>query len=98
MMQTVRAQAEDRRHRLLALLADGEFQSGEYLAQRLSISRGGVWKLVRSLRALGIQVESLPRQGYRLPYPVNLLERDLVLASVSEAVRSLVERLDVLLS
>src|SRR5688500_17831120 len=97
MSQTVRIQAEDRRQRLLALLADGEFQSGEALAQRLSISRGGVWKLVRSLRALGIEVESLPRQGYRLPQSVDLLSRTAVMASVSEDMRPLLESLEVLL-
>jgi BirA family transcriptional regulator, biotin operon repressor / biotin---[acetyl-CoA-carboxylase] ligase len=98
MKQAARSQAEDRRQRLLALLADGEFQSGEALAQRLSISRGGVWKLVRSLRALGIEVESLPRQGYRLPRSVDLLSRTAVLASIAADVQPLIESLDVLLS
>ena len=98
MKQTARAQAQGRRQRLLALLADGEYQSGEHLAKRLRISRGGVWKLIRSLRTLGVDVESLPRQGYRLPQPVNLLDRAAVLAEVSSAVQPLIERLDVLLS
>jgi len=98
MKQPIRIQAEDRRQRLLALLADGKFQSGEALAQHLSISRGGVWKLVRSLRALGIEVESLPRQGYRLPQSVDLLSRTAVLASVGDDIRPLVESLEVLLS
>jgi BirA family transcriptional regulator, biotin operon repressor / biotin---[acetyl-CoA-carboxylase] ligase len=98
MKQTARVQAQSRRQRLLSLLADGGFQSGEHLAQRLRISRGGVWKLIRSLRAMGIQVESLARQGYRLPHPVNLLERAAVMAAVSEETRALIERFDVLLS
>ncbi len=98
MKQTARAQAQHRRQRLLTLLADGEFQSGEHLASRLRISRGGVWKLIRSLRVLGIEVESLPRQGYRLSQAVNLLDRAAVLASISEEMQSLIERLDVLLS
>jgi BirA family biotin operon repressor/biotin-[acetyl-CoA-carboxylase] ligase len=98
MKHTIRIQAEDRRQRLLALLADGGFRSGEALAQRLSISRGGVWKLIRSLRALGVEVESLPRQGYRLPQSVDLLNRTNVLASVGEDIRPLIERLEVLLS
>ena len=54
---------------------DGEFHSGEQLAKRLRISRGGIWKLMRSLRAMGIDVESVPRQGYRLPRAVDLLEQ-----------------------
>ncbi len=98
MKPTARTQAQGRRQRLLSLLADGEFQSGEHLARRLRISRGGVWKLIRSLRALGIEVESLPRQGYRLPQAVNLLDGAGVMAAVSEDVQPLIAQLDVLLS
>jgi BirA family transcriptional regulator, biotin operon repressor / biotin---[acetyl-CoA-carboxylase] ligase len=98
MKQTARSQAHGRRQRLLTLLADGQYQSGEHLARRLRISRGGVWKLIRSLRALGIEVESLPRHGYRLPRPVNLLERAAVMAEISAEVQMMIERLDVLLS
>lgn len=98
MKETARDQAQSRRQRLLALLADGEFQSGEHLARRLRISRGGVWKLIRSLRALGIEIESLPRQGYRLPQPVSLLDHAAVLAGIAEDVQPLIERLDILLS
>jgi BirA family biotin operon repressor/biotin-[acetyl-CoA-carboxylase] ligase len=71
------------------MLASGEFYSGERLAKRLRISRGGVWKLIRSLQAMGIDVESVPRQGYRLPRAVDLLDRDAIaramLAPVSRA-------------
>jgi len=58
---------------LLALLADGELHSGVDLAERLGVSRAAVWKLVGELRTHGVQVESLPRSGYRLPRPVELL-------------------------
>src|SRR5689334_2899475 len=98
MKQTARSQAQGRRQRLLTLLADGQYQSGEHLARRLRISRAGIWKLIRSLRALGIEVESLPRHGYRLPRAVNLLERAAVLAETSEEMRALIEQLDILLS
>jgi BirA family biotin operon repressor/biotin-[acetyl-CoA-carboxylase] ligase len=63
-----------RREDLLALLADGALHSGADLAARLGVSRAAVWKLVGELRSLGVQVESLPRSGYRLPRPVELLD------------------------
>ena len=72
-----------RRNRLLAMLASGEFYSGERLAKRLRISRGGVWKLIRSLQAMGIEVTAVPRQGYRLPRAVDLLDRDAMLAEIA---------------
>lgn len=87
-----------RRARLLAMLATGELFSGERLAKRLRISRGGVWKLIRTLQAMGINVESVPRQGYRLPRAVDLLDRNAILAEMSPAMRELLVPLDVLLT
>jgi BirA family biotin operon repressor/biotin-[acetyl-CoA-carboxylase] ligase len=87
-----------RRARLLALLATGEFHSGERLAKRLRISRGGIWKLIRSLQAMGINIESVPRQGYRFPRAIDLLDRNAILAQMSSAVREVLDPLDVLLT
>jgi BirA family biotin operon repressor/biotin-[acetyl-CoA-carboxylase] ligase len=80
------------------LLAEGTFYSGEQLAKKLKISRGGIWKLMRSLKALGINVESVPRQGYRLPRAVDLLDKEAIAASLPASARALMERLDVLLT
>src|ERR1043165_9294705 len=89
---------EVRRARLLAMLATGEFHSGERLARRLRISRGGIWKLIRSLQAMGVNIESVPRQGYRLPRAVDLLDRNAILAEMSPEFRELLQPLDVLLT
>ena len=59
---------------LLALLADGQLHSGEWLAKNLKVSRAAVWKGVRRLRALGLPVLALPRRGYRLSNSVELLD------------------------
>ena len=59
---------------LLVLLADGQLHSGQWLAKQLKVSRAAVWKSVERLRALGLEVEALPRQGYRLSNPVELLD------------------------
>jgi BirA family biotin operon repressor/biotin-[acetyl-CoA-carboxylase] ligase len=67
---------------LLALLADGELQSGADLAAKLGVSRTAVWKLVGELRGHGVEVESLPRSGYRLPRPVELLDADSIRRSL----------------
>jgi BirA family biotin operon repressor/biotin-[acetyl-CoA-carboxylase] ligase len=80
------------------MLATGEFYSGEKLAKRLRISRGGVWKLIRTLQAMGINVESVPRQGYHLPRAVDLLDRNAILAEISPDMRERVTPLEVLLT
>lgn len=93
-----KTQAQARRQRLLALLAEGSFYSGEQLARKLKISRAGIWKLVRSLKALGVEIESVPRQGYRLPQAVDLLDKEAIAPTLPAACRSLMQRFDVLLT
>ena len=60
---------------ILKRLADGDFHSGAALARGLDISRASVWNAVRDLEATGIEVYKVHGRGYRLPYPVSLLER-----------------------
>lgn len=98
MANAARPQSQARRQRLLAMLSDGAFYSGEELAKRLRISRGGVWKLVRALRTMGVQVESAPRQGYKLPGAVDLLDGRVILDALSSSARERLDRLDVLLT
>ncbi|MDY0066198.1 MAG: biotin--[acetyl-CoA-carboxylase] ligase [Steroidobacteraceae bacterium] len=95
---TTSARSEARRRRLLALMSDGEFHSGELLAKRLRISRAAVWKLMGVLRSMGVEVESVARQGYRLPRAVDLLDKEEILEGLSPAARERLDRLDVLLS
>jgi BirA family biotin operon repressor/biotin-[acetyl-CoA-carboxylase] ligase len=68
---------------LLVLLADGELRSGESLAEQLGQTRAAVWKGVERLRAVGIGVQALPRRGYRLAEPVELLDAQLILRELS---------------
>jgi len=63
-----------RREQLLKLLANGEFQSGEALAKRLKVTRAAIWKLVTSLRELGVDIQSVQRQGYRLAHAIELYD------------------------
>lgn len=52
--------------RVFARLADGQFHSGEALAQSLGVSRSAVWKAVRTLRTLGATLHAVPNRGYCL--------------------------------
>jgi BirA family biotin operon repressor/biotin-[acetyl-CoA-carboxylase] ligase len=81
---------------LLALLVDGALHSGADLAANLGVSRAAVWKLVGELRELGVQVESLPRSGYRLPRPVELLEAGRIRGALDARGWRLGARLEVL--
>lgn len=93
-----KSQTDARRRLLLFILSDGDSHSGQAIAKRLRISRAGVWKLVQSLRTTGIDIQSVPRQGYSLPHAIDLLDRGAILESLPAATRERLDRLDVLLS
>lgn len=59
---------------LLQLLADGRFRSGEELGAATGVSRASVWKLLREVRALGVDVEAVRGRGYRLARALELLD------------------------
>jgi len=87
-----------RRKQLLALIASGEFRSGEQLAKDLRVTRSAVWKLIVKLRALGIVIEAAPRLGYRLPEAVQLYDPNSIREALSPIARDVIEKLDVLLT
>lgn len=59
---------------VLALLSDSRFHSGEELGEALGVTRAAVWKRLKKLESLGIQVNSVKGRGYRIPTPIHLLE------------------------
>ena len=59
---------------LLAELATGEPRSGVELAARAGLTRAAVWKQIEALRARGVPIEANGSAGYRLPWPVQLLD------------------------
>ena len=66
-------------HQLIQLLADGQLHSGTELAERLGVSRTAVWKQLRRLETIGVEVESVRGKGYRLAEALDLLSRDRIL-------------------
>jgi BirA family transcriptional regulator, biotin operon repressor / biotin---[acetyl-CoA-carboxylase] ligase len=81
---------------LLCSLAAGRPVSGEALGRELGISRAAVWKAVRRLVALGLEVEALPGRGYRLAQPLCLLDAGSIRAALPAAVASRIDLLEVL--
>ena len=64
----------NRKNALLSQLSDGQFHSGQSLAEGLGISRTAVWKHVQALQTFGIYISSTPGKGYCLSNPVELLD------------------------
>ncbi len=78
---------------LIRLLSDGEFHSGEQLGEQLGVSRAAVWKQLRKLESLGIAMEAVKGQGYRLAEPLELLDGARIVAGLSREARSRLSRL-----
>ncbi len=80
---------------LLALLADGEFHSGEELGEALGISRAAVWKQLQKLSAFGLEFESLKGKGYRLSGALELFDLASLSGFLSEGERYLLDDLEI---
>jgi len=61
---------------LLNLLADGEFHSGEVLANRLGVSRASVFNALAGVADQGVQLQRIRGRGYRLARPWQRLEQN----------------------
>jgi len=73
--------------RVFAELADGEFHSGEQLAEALGVSRSAVWKAVESLRELGATLHAVRNRGYRLRSGSDALDAARIMQLLPAAVR-----------
>ena len=69
---------------LLRQLAAGNAVSGEALATHLGVTRAAVWKQIDALRAMGLPIEARSRAGYRMPWPLQLLD----VASIASALEA----------
>ncbi len=81
---------------LLPLLADGQFRSGQDLADALGVSRTAVWKQLNKLEALGIEVDSVKGRGYRIAGGIDLLDEAAVREALNERSRTLLSELAIL--
>lgn len=59
--------------------SEGEFVSGADLADKLGISRMGVWKHIQKLKSTGYEIQSHPKDGYKLmEVPDSLVHAEIV--------------------
>lgn len=85
---------DDLKKNLLRLLAEPGFHSGTALAVRLGVSRTAVWKAVRELGELGLDISAVSGRGYRLAVPLELLAPDAIHAGLNPAAAPLLAALD----
>ncbi len=71
----------DLRELLQAIAADPS-TSGSALASRFGVTRAAIWKQVTSLRAVGVPIAAKAGDGYRLAYPIDLLDGERIAAAL----------------
>jgi BirA family transcriptional regulator, biotin operon repressor / biotin---[acetyl-CoA-carboxylase] ligase len=69
---------------ILHVLADGQFHSGEDLAQHFKVTRATIWNAVKHAESLGVEVFSVRGRGYKLPKAIELLDKNAVLKAIGE--------------
>lgn len=82
---------------LIDLLADGEFHPGDWLGEKLDISRAGVWKQIQKLQESGLDIQSVKGKGYRLSRPLEWLVAEDVRHLMTGDAKTLLGELDVLM-
>lgn len=83
------------REQLIRILADGRAHTGTELAADLGVTRSAVWKQVHRLGELGLELQPVAGRGYRLVSPLELLDRERILAALQPASRAACESLEV---
>lgn len=70
--------------KLISILADGDFHSGEQLGEQLGMSRAAINKHIQTLRDWGVDVFTVPGKGYSLPEPVQLLNEAFIHSQITD--------------
>lgn len=68
--------------KMLDLLADGQFHSGEELGLLLGVSRAAVWKHLQKLEGIGIKLLSVKGRGYCIDGGLDLLNLEKIVEQI----------------
>ncbi|RJL46133.1 bifunctional biotin--[acetyl-CoA-carboxylase] ligase/biotin operon repressor BirA [Pectobacterium carotovorum] len=70
--------------KLIKILSDGEFYSGELLGEMMGMSRAAINKHIQTIRDWGIDIFTVTGKGYSLPVPMQLLDEEVILKHLPE--------------
>jgi BirA family biotin operon repressor/biotin-[acetyl-CoA-carboxylase] ligase len=61
-------------YQLIQILSDGKFHSGEELGSTLKVTRSAIWKTMRKLAKLELEIYRVKKKGYQIPSGLELLD------------------------
>ena len=82
-------------YKLIKILSDGKFHSGEDIGRELGVTRAAVWKTVQKLPTLDLQYDSVTGKGYRISGGVDLLNQQLIGSYISSEAKPFFNGVDV---
>jgi BirA family biotin operon repressor/biotin-[acetyl-CoA-carboxylase] ligase len=82
-------------NKILDILKDGQFHSGESLGEALGCSRTAVWKQLQKLEGLGLSIESVKGTGYRVVGGFELLDAELILSQMDTLAAAQISNLEI---
>ena len=88
-------QLSDKQKKILMLLSDGQFHSGTTLAEALCVSRSAICKQFKGLSELGLQYSAVSGRGYRLEYPLELLDLTTISQGLSQEHQHLISSIEI---
>lgn len=71
--------------RILHLLADGQFHSGEKIGEMLGVTRSAVWQTLNKALDPTLELQAIRKRGYRIPGGVELLDETNIRAELGLA-------------
>ena len=80
--------------KLVDILSDGEFHSGEQLGETLGMSRAAINKHIQTLKSWGLDVYTVTGKGYSLSAPIQLLDEQTILSQVTQGNVSVIPVID----
>ena len=72
------SELNDKGNKLLNLLADGEFHSGEKIGELLGVSRTSVNNYIKALQEIGLDIYKVTGKGYCSAAPLTLLNQQTI--------------------
>jgi len=85
----------DTPQRILIIIADGLFYSGNELARRLGVSRSTIHNYMKRLGELGLDIHSVPGKGYKLAMPLELLKAQALQEHLCDASLKLISQIEI---
>ena len=81
---------------LVSMLADGRFHTGDELGKHFGVSKTIVWREMRKLAGLGLDVHSVRGKGYRLSTPLTLLDSTAIRNAIPASTREKLQHIELL--